>query len=280
MPELTTGRMFGAYGASMDAALADKAKDIEPHLVPGLIIDRGCGTGALMEYLARRKHTVVGVEISDTLTLDHVGVVHADINAPVFADGFASNVILSSVLHEVYSYKGYSLYPVLACLANCAREIHSGGRIIIRDIWSPESNIINNVRMFMGKSDFDKAHELSSYQMKNHPIDNDLNMFDYVFPDNRESGTYEVVCGPRFAVEFLSKKDYTGHWKLELAETYTSVKISELREMAASIGLKVIYAEPIVNNWIMKNRWKKNIKILMRDKFELYTNQLIVLEKP
>lgn len=278
--ELTSGRMFGAYGSMMDAALADKTKDIEPWLVDGLVVDRGCGTGALMDYLARKNRKVVGVELSDQLSKEHVGVINADINAPVFADGFASNVILSSVLHEVFSYKGHSLYPVLACLANSARELRSGGRIIIRDIWTPQSNCINNIRLFVDNATFTKARELSKYHIERHPVDNDLNMYDYVIPDNRESGTYEIVCGLRFAVEFLSKKDYTGHWKLELGETYTSVKISELVEMAGALGLNVIHAEPMTNKWIIKNRWKKGVRILMRGKMEMYTNQLIVLEKP
>src|SRR5207248_1544549 len=48
MPELAEGRFFDSYGASMDAALESKVRDIEPWLVPGLVVDRGCGTGAFM----------------------------------------------------------------------------------------------------------------------------------------------------------------------------------------------------------------------------------------
>lgn len=138
MAELAEGRFYDAYGASMDAALEAKVGDIEPWLVPGLVVDRGCGTGAFLKYLAARDRKVVGVELSDELSRRNPGVIQANVMDPVFADGFVENIVLSSVMHEVYSYNGYSLAPVVICLSNCARELRSKGRVIIRDIWSPE----------------------------------------------------------------------------------------------------------------------------------------------
>src|SRR5581483_11790476 len=137
MPELAAGRFFDTYGASMDAALAAKAADIEPWLTPGLVVDRGCGTGSLMRRLAAADRKVVGIDISEELSRTHAGVILANIMDPVFADGFVENIVLSSVMHEVYSYQGNSMAAVVVCLSNCARELHPGGRIIIRDMWAP-----------------------------------------------------------------------------------------------------------------------------------------------
>ena len=71
MTEVAEGRFFEAYGASMDAALEAKVQDIEPWLVRGLVVDRGCGRGSFMDYLAGRDWKVVGVELSDELSRRH-----------------------------------------------------------------------------------------------------------------------------------------------------------------------------------------------------------------
>lgn len=273
MELVKSGRMFDAYGAAMDAALEDKAKDIEPWLVPGLIVDRGCGTGSLMNYLANKGHKIVGVEVSDTLTKGHVGVVMADVLDPVFADGFASNIILSSVLHEVYSYKGYSLYAVAACIANCARELRRGGRLIIRDIWSPEVGGLNDIRLTLHSDTADKLWQYDKLCPLNIDTANDLHVWEWV-------SELEADVSVRLAVEFLSKKDYTEHWPLEAKEIYTGVPMSEIEKMAKPLGLKLLEAKPIRNEWIIENRWKKDAHWeRLHGKGELYTNQLVVLEK-
>ena len=122
MPELTAGRFFDAYGAAMDASLEEKVKSIEPWLIPGLVVDRGCGTGGFMKYLAARGWKVVGVEISDELSKKEPGVIQADVVDPVFADNFVQNIVMSSVMHEVYSYNVYAMSAVTVCLTICARR--------------------------------------------------------------------------------------------------------------------------------------------------------------
>lgn len=268
--ELTSGRMFSEYGSSMDAVLADKAKDIEPWLVPGLVVDRGCGTGALMRYLAKKDWKVVGIELSASLSKENHGVVMADILDPVFADGFASNVILSSVLHEVYSYKGYSLYPVMACLQNCARELRKGGRIIIRDIWSPKYMKDEMLELVMDEPTAKKL----DYFIDNAACQPARSSIDWRGPAG--NGKTIVRLKTKDAVEFLSKKDYNQHWDLELKEVYTSVPMSEIRLMANALGLRVAEARPIRNDWIIRNRWHDGVEF---DDSRLFTNQLVVLEK-
>lgn len=274
MELVKSGRMFDAYGAAMDAALEDKAKDIEPWLVPGLTIDRGCGTGALMNHLAKKGHKIVGVEVSDTLSKGRVGVVMADVLDPVFADGFASNIILSSVLHEVYSYKGYSLYAVAACLANCARELRRGGRLVIRDIWSPEPGGLNDLSLTMEKAVADKLRDYEQKILALRPDDNDLLPWDW-------DGGATAHMSVRLAVEFLSKKDYNEHWDLEVREIYTGVPMSEIERMAKPLGLRLLEAKPVLNGWIVENRWSRGAQWSWNfgRVGQLFTNQLVVLEK-
>jgi SAM-dependent methyltransferase len=256
----TGGRFFDAYGASMDAALAEKVRDIEPWLVPGLVVDRGCGTGALMKYLASRNRKVVGVELSDELSKQNPGVIRANVMDPVFADGFVENIVLSSVMHEVFSYQGYSMAPVVVCLSNCARELKPGGRIIIRDLWAPEPG--------------PAAHTL---EMEPEVWDR-FGDFRSRFPipvEASEAGPRTVRLSTRWAVEFLSKKDYGRHWDLEMKEVYTSVPLSAYREIAASLKLQVMHAAPIRNDWIVAHRWS----IGVRGNLPEFTNQIIVLSR-
>ncbi|MBI4132311.1 MAG: methyltransferase domain-containing protein [Candidatus Sungbacteria bacterium] len=262
--KLPFGRFYDAYGASMDAALEAKINDIEPWLKGGLVVDRGCGTGALARYLATKGHKIVGVDLSDSLWKDEPGAIHADIMDPVFADGFVNHVILSSVMHEVYSYHGCSRAAAVVCLANSARELKSGGSIIIRDIWSPEED----------GTTLELEFDLETYQR--------FCNFESRWPESKgpvtvmhQTATRRGTLPVRVAVEFLAKKDYTQHWDLELREVYTALPISFYREVAGVLGLTVREAKPIRNDWIIENRWSKGV----RGELPPYTNQLIVFEK-
>ena len=262
MAELAAGRFFDQYGASLDAALDAKVRDIEPWLVPGLVVDRGCGTGAFMKYLARRNRKVVGIELSDALSREEAGVIQANVMDPVFADGFVENIVLSSVMHEVYSYNRYSMAAVVVCLSNCARELKDGGRIVVRDIWSPEPG----------------PPELT-YEM-----DPDVwELFDdFLARAPQPVEAHEVShdrrtarLSSRTAVEFLAKKDYRLHWDLELAEVYTSVPLSAYREIAQTLKLRAVHAAPVRNDWIVEHRWRTGV----RGPLPAFTNQVVVLEK-
>ena len=261
MPELAEGRFFDAYGASMDAALAAKVADIEPWLVPGLVVDRGCGTGALMSYLARRDRKVVGIDLSEELSRRHAGVILADVMDAVFADGFVENIILSSVMHEVYSYRGCSMAPVTACLTNCARELRPGGRIIIRDLWAPEPDTPCR-RLRMDTEVWDLFMDFRRRFVG--PVEAEIN-----------EPHRSARCSTRTAAEFLSKKDYRQHWDLELKEVYASVPLSAYREIASTLRLEIVHAEPVRNDWIIKNRWSRGV---VGDLPE-FTNQVVVLGK-
>jgi SAM-dependent methyltransferase len=262
MPELAQGRFFEAYGAAMDAALEAKVRDIEPWLVPGLVVDRGCGTGSLMKHLAARGRKVVGIDLSDALSAREAGVIQANVMEPVFSDGFVANIVMSSVMHEVYSYSDYSMSAVVVCLSSCARELRPGGRIIVRDMWAPE----RDARRFEYEMDADVwLRFLDFLERTPRPVEvEDVN-------EARRSARMSM----RTAAEFLSKKDYVQHWELELKEVFTSVPLSAYREIARTLRLNVVRAEPMRNEWIVANRLMKGV----RGEPPPFTNQLVVLER-
>lgn len=148
--ELSTGRDYAVYSAGMDASMHVKEADIFPHVLPGKIVDKGCGTGALLVRLSEQfpDSEIVGMDLSRQLLLQserkffpnhNVAVVKGNIIENRFKAGSLSTVIFSSVMHEIYSYNGYDRDQVRKTLANTRLELRTGGRIIIRDGIKPAS---------------------------------------------------------------------------------------------------------------------------------------------
>src|SRR5205807_853313 len=66
---VTANPDFGSYGPAMDASLIQKVGDLLPWVLPGTIVDKGCGTGKLLVELSRRfpGASLVGVDLSREL---------------------------------------------------------------------------------------------------------------------------------------------------------------------------------------------------------------------
>ncbi len=116
----------------MEAALLEAAG---PH--PGRLLDIGAGTGRLLELLAPRVDSALGIDASRAMLalarsrlakpeLAHCAVRQADMyRLPLSAAGF-DTVIMQMVLH-------YAEDPA-AALAEGARMLRPGGRLIVIDL--------------------------------------------------------------------------------------------------------------------------------------------------
>ncbi len=147
--ELVRGRKFGIYGRLMDAATTQKLKDITPWVKPGLVIDAGIGTGAVLGALNKKfpSSRMVGIDSSRHFAAiakkkfrnnPKIEIIRADLRDPVISAKSATTAIFSAVLHELYSYNGYSMDAVIQTLKNGYRALRPGGRLIIRDGIRPE----------------------------------------------------------------------------------------------------------------------------------------------
>src|SRR5204862_3464339 len=133
-------RGYEVYAEGMEASAADKAKLLK-FVRPGAVADLGCGTGTVMELLRRkyRKSQFVGVDLSQEMVdrckkrfPDGEFLLH-DITFRVFAEGSLDTILLCSIMHEVFSYKGYDYSAVRRVLRYCAEALRPGGRLILRD---------------------------------------------------------------------------------------------------------------------------------------------------
>ena len=111
--------------------------DLLPPAAIGRMLDIGTGTGALLERLAPRVSSALGVDASRAMLalartrlakpgLDHCAVRHADMYRLPLGDGGFDLVVLQMVLH-------YADDPAGA-LAEAARVLRPGGRVVVVDL--------------------------------------------------------------------------------------------------------------------------------------------------
>jgi SAM-dependent methyltransferase len=255
--ELSTGRDFKVYAAGMDASMGVKIADICPHVVPGLIVDKGCGTGKLLVHLSELfpESQIVGMDLSRELLRtaesqhypnQNVSIVRGNIVHRHFPPGAVSTVIFSSVIHEIYSYNRYDRGMVRRALASTREELRQGGRVIIRDgvrplpgrVWmrcdaETEARFRRFAADFKGKSATPGVR----------------------FEERQAEGQTWFVLGLHEANEFLSKKDYLANWAIEVNEEFGVFTLDEWRQELTDLGSEVVGARSYVNEWIRENRY-------------------------
>lgn len=250
--ELAHARDFDSYGAQMDAALAQKLADLLPWVVPGCIVDKGCGTGKLLVELSRLypESAFVGVDLSkeflrrcdeNTYLAGDVAFVQKDARDPAVADGTATTIVLSSIVHEIWTYTGYSQEAVDRALASAFQELAPGGRLVVRDGVSPGRQ---PWRMRFLRPDVRACFERFAREFKHgqgaaHTWDGD-----------------DVVLSAHHANEFLCKKDYQKNWHIEVHEEFGTFSLDEWKAMVERHGFRLRELHGYVNGWIAANRYE------------------------
>jgi SAM-dependent methyltransferase len=259
--ELSTGRDFRVYAAGMDASIAVKINDLCPHVLPGKIVDKGCGTGTLLVHLSTLfpQSQIIGMDLSRELLRiaesqyypnHNVSIVKGNIIHEHFAPGTVSTVLFSSVIHEVYSYNGYDRDQVRLALANTRRELRPGGRVIIRDGIKPDGG-----RVWM------RCDEETERRFRKFAVDfKGKSTTPGVSFEVRELGGRNwFVLGLHEANEFLSKKDYLENWAIEVHEEFGVFSLAEWVRELETLGYRVREARSYLNSWILENRYRGRV---------------------
>jgi SAM-dependent methyltransferase len=277
--ELAEHRDFASYGAQMDASLVQKLQDLLPWVKPGRIVDKGCGTGKLLVELSRRfpQSALVGVDLSreflrrcdeNTYGGGDVELLLGEAAGQQLADGTATTVIFSSVMHEIYTYSGYDLQQIDRALASGARELASGGRVLVRDGISP-----GNAPWRM--------------QLLDEPTRSAFARFSAEFKHG-QGAAFESVDGwirieAHLANEFLCKKDYLKNWHIEVHEEYGALTLDGWRAALERAGLRVLQLREYANEWIVEHRYAGHVRLCDDSGAPRpwpATNAVIVGEKP
>ena len=259
--ELSTGRNFAVYKAGMDASLAVKIADICPHVWPGLIVDKGCGTGLLLLHMAGqwpRSH-IVGVDCSQHLLetarnqpypSSNVRIVEGDIVDQHFARGAITTTIFSSVMHELYSYNGYDREPARRALRNTYKELASHGRVIIRDGVKPPDGTV------WMRCD---AETEARFRRFAQDFKRDSPQPGVVFDERVCEGHKWFVLSLHSANEFLSKKDYLENWAIEVNEEFGVFTLQEWISELRGLGYRNVEARSYLNPWILEHRYRGKV---------------------
>jgi SAM-dependent methyltransferase len=246
-------RGYAVYASGMEASAVDKAKLLR-FVRRGVIADLGCGTGTVMELLRRKfpRSRFVGVDCSPEMIrrcrkrFPGTEFRREDITGPLFEPGSIDTIVLCSILHEVFSYKGYDYSAVRRTLRHCAAALRRGGRLIIRDGVKPARQDAIYLT-FLNSATYDKFIRFS-----------------------REFGPGEIVwrlkdrriqVARRDAMEFLTKYIYDVNWKYEVKEQFGVFTLADWAVELHKAGLRVLHQESYLIPWLKETHWSKDVTL-------------------
>lgn len=249
-------RGYAVYAAGMEASAADKAKLLR-YVRPGLIVELGCGNGTVLELLRRRfpDSVLVGVDCSPEMVrrcrrrFPGFRFLRKDITLPLFKPGTVDTIVLCSIMHEVFSYKGYDYSAVRKTLAHCAAALKRGGRLVLRDGVKPAKQDAVYLT-FLNAPAYDKFLRFS-----------------------KEFGSSEIVwrlkdgriqVARRDAMEFLTKYLYDVNWKYEVKEQFGVFTLADWAVELRKAGFKVLHRESYLIPWLKETHWSKDVTLEVR----------------
>lgn len=279
--ELGHQRDFLSYGTQMDASLQQKLDDLLKWVKPGLIVDKGCGTGKLLVELAKvfPDSGFVGVDLSreflrmsdeNTYAAEDVSLQFGNIIEQNVPTGTASTIVFSSVTHEIYSYSDYSLAALDKAFANAALELKSGGHVLVRDGVSPGQQ---PWRMKLRTTEVVATFEKFAREFKH----GKGAVHERLGPD-------EVRLSAHLANEFICKKDYLKNWHIEVHEEYGAHTLEGYAAALEKAGLEAVSVTGYVNPWIAEHRYAGTVQLFDdasgRELGWPDTNAIVVGRKP
>jgi ubiquinone/menaquinone biosynthesis C-methylase UbiE len=212
-----------------------------PMIKPGWIAEMGCGSGFVIEFIARKcpDCRIVGIDVDldrlhvlSSKNLKKVIPVCADVRNPVFTGGSFDTVLIISTLHIVFSQYGDN--GVIETL-RLAREMLTGvGRLIIQDFLKPDSETVQ--LMFNNNNALDRFYDFCR----------EFRPRSIRYKSTNQSVRLDIAD----AIDFLAKYQYTGNdWSEEMGETHYFYSVADFNLAARQTGFKVADVK----------KWKKKV---------------------
>lgn len=322
-----------AVGMGRSDLINMKYHDIKDTIISGKIVDEGCADGALIVELARDfpDSDIIGIEITSEfmarcLERQRAGefegtFVHfhqRNLLNPIFDDNSIDSTICNSTTHEIWSY-GKQVESLSGYIEKKFNQLRPKGRLIIRDVVGPEDKD-REVWLWANSEDgeneeifkeFDTSSELRVHLAKLSTNARFKRFAEEFLKEMRDSGrrgaetkvTYreEVLDGRayfvlplKYAVEFMSRKDYIDNWKSELNEEFTFFSFSDWKKFLKEHKFEIIEnpnqvsqsSRVYTNKWIVDNRLKGKTEIFIKEGEGLIpmeyppTNVVLVARKP
>lgn len=264
--DITDTRNYNTYATGMDKNVEFKFNDIRPFIVEGKIVDAGCGTGALVNLLAKNfpESDIIGIEATrkfyefckmQDYANPFVFFYRRNVLDQNFKENTINSFIYSSILHEIYSYMGEKRLHKL--LKNTYNQLTIGGRIIIRDVVGPENL---NEMIFMKLNDKDgkkegNIKELSTYS-KFFRFAKDF-VRKIKFKKVNLEGKNLIQLKLADAYEYISKMSYTDNWQSEMHEQFGFYSFSKWKKVLEAAGFAIVEgSKPFKNDYIIEKNYK------------------------
>lgn len=315
--ELTSTRDYAVYVKQMDEIAAAKFLETQPHIQPGRIGDIGCAVGSWIKRCCEderlRESEFYGIEVSRPLfeicrqrkengEFNNPFVFFAQKNAVsglVFEPNSMHTIHTSSLTHEIESYGGRK--DLIQFISNRYDELRSGGVWVNRDVVGPFQKTQSVIMQLAvedgddddGREDFtskaDKASYLSTLSTlgRFRRFSKDFrkvqkHTFEYSIEER--NGEMLVRTSLQFAVEFLSKKDYTDNWDSEMNETFCFWDFDEWKEHLLRAGFTILpISRCYTNTWITEHRWIGKVQLFDENLSPLnwpITHMMLIAAKP
>jgi hypothetical protein len=315
--ELTSTRDYAVYVKQMDEIAASKFLETQPHIQPGRIGDIGCAVGSWIKRCCEderlRESEFYGIEVSRPLfeicrqrkengEFNNPFVFFAQKNAVsglVFEPNSMHTIHTSSLTHEIESYGGRK--DLIQFISNRYAELRSGGVWVNRDVVGPFRKTQTVLMQLAdedgvdddGRDDFASNAAKASYLAtlstlgRFRRFSNDFRKlqkqrFEYNLEEHK--GEIFVKTTLQFAVEFLSKKDYTDNWDSEMNETFCFWDFDEWREHLLDAGFTILpISRCYTNTWITEHRWTSKVQLFDENHSPLewpVTHMMLIAAKP
>ena len=284
--DLTDTRDYNTYAVGMDKNMEFKFKDISPFIVDGKIVDAGCGTGGMINLLAKKykESDIIGIEATrkfyEFCKMQDFGEAFVffyrrNITDQNFKENTINTFIYSSVLHEIYSYINEKTLKQV--LKNTYKQLTHKGRIVIRDVVGPENPkdiVLLELNKEDGKSN-GEIKELSTYA-KFFRFVKDFIPRKILFKEKTINNKKFIELKMQDAYEFLSKMTYVDNWLSEMHEEFGYWSFNKWKAELEEIGFQIIEgSKEFKSEYIIEKMYKPRVKL-----FKLENNDLKEVDYP
>jgi len=290
--KVTIESELNRYGKSMQRNIDSKSEFVMTNLSRkngGKTLDIGCCDGSLLKKLKEinPNHDYIGIDISEGFiskaqkeckNIEFKKMDAFKVESEMGKEQF-NNVIISSVLHEIYSYSEipYSKTAIKQIFKELYKLVKKEGRIIILDPAKPidPNKIIKVV--------FNSENGSNNYSERNIGALSTLAKFKKFTNEFKAISKVKIlllgdqntyVMNSWLFTEFLRHRNLhetPSHWNSEMKEVYGTLTPNEIIKIALEVGFNIV----IANNFYKPNHFSSPSP----EEFQVFTeNERINIE--